>query len=90
MHNNITDIPNVLLNDFRGIFDSNKSKILVPERQYSFFISGPRMRYFRNLKRSHASRHVYKYASLIWYWEKLARLISFHAKYHGGQMLFIK
>lgn len=41
---------------------------------------GPRKRLFRNIKRSFQGKFIVHYASLVWFWEKISRLITYMIK----------
>ena len=41
---------------------------------------GPRKRLFRNIKRSFQGKFIVHYASLVWFWEKISRLITYMEK----------
>ncbi len=45
---------------------------------YYSFAGGPRMRKYRKLKRSFQSKNIIKYTSLIWFWEKVSKLLSYY------------
>lgn len=47
----------------------------------SFSVTGgPRKRLFRNIKRSFQGKFIVHYASLVWFWEKISRLITYIVK----------
>ena len=57
-------------------------KSFIRKRHESAFsvTGGPRKRLFRNIKRSFQGKFIVHYASLVWFWEKISRLITYIVK----------
>lgn len=62
------------------VFEGFKSRPYDRAREFSI-TGGPRKRLSRNLKRAFLGKHLKFILNLIWFWEKIARLVSYYAGY---------
>jgi len=81
--NLIQNRENILRNEDFSIIDymykSFQFKKMPPIGKLSIF-GGPRKRLSRNLKRTFKGKYIKHLTNLIWFWEKIARLISYTIK----------
>jgi len=63
------------------IFENYKSKLYQTPRKLSV-TGGPRKRLTRNLIRAFKGKYIKNILNMVWFWEKIAKLVSYYIKFN--------
>ena len=68
------------INKVSSMLNFRRIDLKLKDPRHSSFCGGPRKRFYRNIRRSFKGKHIKTYEHLVWFWEKVSRMLTYYVK----------